>query len=315
MIMFDVNMIMGESLGEELTPNHSPAYAFRADVTAEVNAIFTPPGLLSVAVEDPLLIATTLDGASLLVVYEDESDPDCWAIQVYEGSDYTYHPNYPDPAGFITPVTFMYDAAVEARMGQLSLVVGDAEPGRPDRIEISDNADVNDILDGSDGAEWDSETLDIDIPANVAGTTVELISPVEAGPAADSLHWIVGAMRVPCVGEPHQGCTPGYWKQPHHFDSWTAPYTPGTLFSDVFEDAFPGKTLLQVLKLKGGGKKALGRHTVAALLNAASPEVNYAFTTAEVIDMFNDLYPATKPEYNVLKGVFEDFNEAGCPLN
>jgi len=113
----------------------------------------------------------------------------------------------------------------------------------------------------------------------------------------------------------NEGCTPGYWKQPHHFDSWPAPYTPDTLFSDVFEDAFPGLTLLDALKLRGGGLNALGRHTVAALLNAASPDVDYDLTVAEVIDAFNEIYPANKFQYNLLKGYFEDFNEEGCPLN
>jgi hypothetical protein len=45
-----------------------------------------------------------------------------------------------------------------------------------------------------------------------------------------------------------------------------APYAPSTPFSAVFDDAFPGKTLLQVLQQGEGGLTALGRHTVAALV-------------------------------------------------
>jgi len=112
-----------------------------------------------------------------------------------------------------------------------------------------------------------------------------------------------------------EGCTPGYWRQTHHFDSWPAPYTPTTLFSSVFEDAFPGMTLLEVVEQGGGGLNALGRHTVAALLNGASGGVDYDLTDAEVITLFNDLFPATTPEYNALKDYFENFNEQGCPLN
>lgn len=111
-----------------------------------------------------------------------------------------------------------------------------------------------------------------------------------------------------------QGCTPGYWKQSQHFDSWTAPYTPNTLFSSVFDDAFPGKTLLQVLSAGGGGLTALGRHTVAALLSSAHAGVNYGVSTpAEVIGAFNAAYPGS--DYTTLKDRFERFNEAGCPLN
>jgi cysteine-rich repeat protein len=114
-----------------------------------------------------------------------------------------------------------------------------------------------------------------------------------------------------------EGCTPGYWKQSQHFDSWTSPFTPSTLFSDVFENAFPGKTLLQVLQKKDGstGLDVLGRHTVAALLNAASPGVSSDLSVAAVINSFNAVFPGTKKEYEALKNIFEDFNEQGCPLN
>jgi len=119
-----------------------------------------------------------------------------------------------------------------------------------------------------------------------------------------------------CVREGgDEGCTPGYWKQEQHFDSWPAPYTPDMLFSDVFEDAFPGLTLVDVAANGGGGLDALGRHTVAALLNGASDGVNYEFTDEEVIQMFNDLFPGTEEEYEALKDTFEYNNELGCPLN
>jgi hypothetical protein len=110
-----------------------------------------------------------------------------------------------------------------------------------------------------------------------------------------------------------EGCTPGYWKQDQHFDSWPAPYTPDTQFSDVFEDAFPGMTLLEVASQGGGGLNALGRHTVAALLNAASAGVDYDMTAAEVIAAFNAVFPGG--DYAGLKDTFEGFNEQGCPLN
>lgn len=111
-----------------------------------------------------------------------------------------------------------------------------------------------------------------------------------------------------------EGCTPGYWKQRHHFDSWST-YHPTDQFSDVFEDAFPGMTLHQVLRQGGGGLKALGRHTVAGLLNAASPDTSYDMSVAEVIAAFNDVYPGAKRDYNRLKNQIEGFNESGCPLN
>ena len=111
----------------------------------------------------------------------------------------------------------------------------------------------------------------------------------------------------------NQGCTPGYWKQDQHLDSWPAPYTEGTLFSAVFENAFPGMTLGDVLAQGGGGLNALGRHTVAALLNAGSGGVNYPLTTAQVIAGFNAVFPGG--DYETLHKRWAAFNEAGCPLN
>lgn len=111
------------------------------------------------------------------------------------------------------------------------------------------------------------------------------------------------------------GCTPGYWKQPHHFDSWPAPYDPTDLFSEHFEDAFPGMTLVDVLNNGGGGLNALGRHTVAALLNSASSGVSFELSPAEVISAFNGVFPGTKSQYNALKDQFAGLNERLCPLN
>ncbi|MDZ4865542.1 MAG: SdrD B-like domain-containing protein [Gemmatimonadota bacterium] len=122
---------------------------------------------------------------------------------------------------------------------------------------------------------------------------------------------------VPAPPVGGEGCTPGYWKQSQHFNNWTAPYTPSTQFSAVFENAYPGKTLLQVLNNNGNttGLDALGRHTVAALLDAASSGVNYDLTVAQVISQFNAVYPGTKTAYIAQKDIFEAYNQQGCPLN
>jgi hypothetical protein len=112
-----------------------------------------------------------------------------------------------------------------------------------------------------------------------------------------------------------EGCTPGYWKQKQHYDSWPAPYTPNTLFSAVFENAFPGKKLVDVLGLGGGGLNALGRHVVAALLNAGSNGVDYDLTTTDVINGFNAVFPGTAKNYELLKDQIGTLNEQGCPLN
>jgi hypothetical protein len=84
------------------------------------------------------------------------------------------------------------------------------------------------------------------------------------------------------------------------------------LFSTVFANAFPGKTLLQVAGQGGGGLIALGRHTVAALLTASS-SVDYDLTPAQVIAAFTAAYASG--DYETQKNIFAGFNEQGCPLN
>lgn len=111
-----------------------------------------------------------------------------------------------------------------------------------------------------------------------------------------------------------EGCTPGYWGRPQHFDSWTSPYTTSTTFQSVFGvNAYPGMTLLQVVNNPGPPKQQLGRMAVAALLNAASPGVDFDLTTAEVIAAFNAAWASG--EYNETKNMLDRLNNQGCPLN
>ena len=98
---------------------------------------------------------------------------------------------------------------------------------------------------------------------------------------------LVSSGPKPAYAQATGGCTPGFWK--NHNDvaaspglikfTWPSPYTPSTLFTSVFSidvsstaSGWPdlNKTLLAVLEQGGGCEKALGRHAVAALLNAAS---------------------------------------------
>jgi hypothetical protein len=109
------------------------------------------------------------------------------------------------------------------------------------------------------------------------------------------------------------GCTPGFWRQSQHYAYWVAPYTPTTAFSTVFANAFPGQTLEQVVQNGGGGLNALGRHTVAALLNAASPEVDYGMTPAEVVAAFNAAFASGS--FEAQKNIFEGYNERGCSVD
>jgi hypothetical protein len=111
-----------------------------------------------------------------------------------------------------------------------------------------------------------------------------------------------------------EGCTPGYWKQSQHFDSWEG-YATGDDFDTVFGvDLFnPDISLLDALNLGGGGVNALARHAVAALLNAASSGVDASLSEAEVIQLVQDA--ETSGDFEAAKNTLAASNELGCPLN
>jgi hypothetical protein len=130
--------------------------------------------------------------------------------------------------------------------------------------------------------------------------------------ATDSSNWTVN-VNVECEEE-GEGCTPGFWRQDQHFDSWVG-YDPDDDFEVVFgvDASFDPHTLGDAVLLGGGGEYALARHAVAALLNAASPDVDYPYTEAEVIAMVQAAYASG--DFESAKDVFEAANEAFCPLD
>jgi hypothetical protein len=123
-----------------------------------------------------------------------------------------------------------------------------------------------------------------------------------------------------------EGCTPGYWKQPQHFDSWSATgYSPNQTLESVLNvpDAYgwDNVSLVQALNFKGGPDTTgaagiLLRTAVAALLNAAHPDVDYPLTTAQVIDMVNAaLATGSRSAMLEVASLLDSYNNAGCPLN
>ena len=123
-----------------------------------------------------------------------------------------------------------------------------------------------------------------------------------------------------------EGCTPGYWK--NNWDKWEGVsweptgYSGGDLFSAVFgrtievtvgRRVITNPTLFQALNAQGGGINALARHAVAALLNAASPDVDYDYSVAAVKSMVQGALP--DGDIDGVKGDLADANEAGCPID
>jgi len=138
---------------------------------------------------------------------------------------------------------------------------------------------------------------------SVTATPVDATGSVED---ADPAHWFG-------VGETcdFEGLTPGYWKQCQHFHNWQG-YDPSDSYEDVFGVSIPGcgsPTLLDALRAKGGGLGALMRHSVAALLNAAHPNVNYFYSVADVKAMVQTTFATG--DYEATKDLFEAQNELG----
>jgi hypothetical protein len=145
---------------------------------------------------------------------------------------------------------------------------------------------------------------------------------IDAGNGAVIWYKLDGEVTPPPPPPPgNEGCTPGYWKQEQHFDSWVG-YTTGQSFEsivgrNVFANSDP--SMLTVLGLNGGGLNALSRHTAAALLNAAAGSgVNYAYTTAQIIAGFQAAFDSGNANtIEAQKNLFDAANNGvgGCPLN
>jgi hypothetical protein len=123
-----------------------------------------------------------------------------------------------------------------------------------------------------------------------------------------------------------EGCTPGYWKQKQHFKSWVPTgYTTTLTIESVFDaPAFPklgSAKLLAALGWDGGSTlsgaaQILLRAAVAALLDAAHPDLNYPRTPAQIISQVNAaLASNSRSQILALATTLDNLNNLYCPLN
>ncbi|HET9210450.1 MAG TPA: DUF3344 domain-containing protein [Thermoanaerobaculia bacterium] len=336
-LSFDGNLITGTIIGTEDQPVSAGGpinnIGYLADVTNIVKARGTGSQSFTIADGDGASNLFRLNGATLFVVYTNPADTDSYRLILFDGLDFAYGADpTPGHTQVTTPVTFSHGSdTAAARQAQLLVSVGDAEAGRPDEIDISNNPSLLNTLVAAQGTAWDSPLITINIPAGVSSTTLQLVSaPVDQNP--DSLLWELGALRVPLPAPPSptevtgsEGCTPGYWK--NHTGSWAGTgYSPGQSTVSVFSaaSAYPslaGKTLLQSLQ-GGGGPGTLGgatillRAAVAALLNAAHTGVDYPLTQAQVISQVNSALASNNRDTMLsLASTLDGDNNLGCPLH
>lgn len=292
--------------------------AYRADITTMVTtganslSIVAPSGRIN-------------NGAGVFVIYDDGATTA--AIDIRDGDDVAWAGAPDELRRHTEPQTFSFDAESADRVADLTLFVASVAddtpnmaPVRPTAIDISSGVvtvTYDNVLGSNDGLYWDTYITSVVIPAGATELTVHVQSkdnpPTDGNPA--SLVWIGAGLSMPVNPPGGEGCTPGYWKQKQHFDSW-AP--TGFATSDSYDAVF-GVTasrtwnLLSALKAKGGGENALARHAVAALLNAANPDVDYHYSVAEVISLVQQAYSSR--DFEGVKNQFENQNEMGCPLN
>ncbi len=117
-----------------------------------------------------------------------------------------------------------------------------------------------------------------------------------------------------------EGLTPGFWKThssygPAPLAGWPETgYGPNDSYESIFGVNVPGTpSLLDALGTGGGGLDALLRHSTAALLNAANPNVDYFYTKAQIVSMTQAAI--SSGNYDAAKNLFEAQNELGADLD
>lgn len=114
------------------------------------------------------------------------------------------------------------------------------------------------------------------------------------------------------------GCTPGFWKNLRQHQSYWTGFSPGDDFDTVFGVTSSFDSDLEAaLRRGGGGENAMGRHAVAALLNAANPNINYIAglnTAQEIAEVIADVQAAyASGDFEGGKDYFEMGNILGRP--
>jgi hypothetical protein len=120
----------------------------------------------------------------------------------------------------------------------------------------------------------------------------------------------------------YEGKTPGFWK--NHPQAWTSPYTPSRSVSSVFSGAtaygLGGDSLMTALSYAGGGSdtgaaRILLRQAVAAVLNAAHPQIDYPLSVDSIVSQVNAALASHNRDTMLdLKDTLDEYNNLGADL-
>ncbi len=198
-VLLDGVHVQGDLIGQEPTVvsnGQSNSVGYSADVTDIVAA--KGAGMHMFTVDDgDIENNLRFNGAGLLVVYVNQSNPNLNRVMVFEGLDFAYIRGNPAAAKVTEPVTFNFDSDTVDRAGSLTVFVGDAEASRPDRIDIDGNSILNEF-DADEGDRYDVDTHPFTIPASATSSTTQLFSEANGflSETPDSLLWEVAALAL-----------------------------------------------------------------------------------------------------------------------
>jgi hypothetical protein len=169
---------------------------------------------------------------------------------------------------------------------------------------------------------FDGATLLLTIPVGATGnnglvtvpvgaTGDNLVITLEGSGAIDNIRVSIEEEEEEELGS--QGCTPGFWK--NHESAWgLTGYSMSDSYNTVFGVSWTGGvTLGDAIGAKGGGFNALARHSVAALLNASHPDIDYPMTSTGIIAAVQAAYAGGDPE--PLKDQLDANNNLGCSID
>jgi hypothetical protein len=200
---------------------------------------------------------------------------------------------------------------------------------------------------GAGDREEDTGTVELlginDVPLGV----VELIRAGDNGVATVNLGDVAGVVKIqvklisvgaiddivflPGPDRGAQGCAVSFWsgvvssgdpmRSQIGLGFWRASgLDPDDSYNATFGTGMePDRTLLAALESPGGGMDGLARESVAALLNALQPQVNYALSGAEVLALVR--HASSDADMANSTALLWDFNDQpsglsslGCPL-
>jgi hypothetical protein len=287
-------------------------------------------------------------GAGLVVIYEDLELP-INRVVLKDGLD-TFHFDFAVPNGPNSDITcFDFSSTAHQRETQMVFIVGGTEhDDRPNKIwtQTGKGPKPTDLITtpssvggpyplyGADGRAWDTYTDTIPVNAGDEWLCTQIESIISPGldfpefvGRGTSALLIATGFVLPVETPPvePEGLTPGFWK--NHPDLWQS-YLPDDKFSDIFgvqitlnagspnENTDP--TLLEAINADGGVVEkqgiynALARHAVAALLNAAHPDVSYPMTEQNIINAVKEaIENSDLTDAEPLKDMLDSYNNLG----